>query len=101
MEKVGQNIKYDLAILGGAGLTVNGPVFDTMVSSYLIHSDRTSHGLDHLSEVYLGEKTIKYADLCGTGAKQIPLFSCANRRGGALRLPRRGLHNQNCRTHEK
>ncbi len=71
-EKVGQNLKYDLAILAGAGLTVNGPVFDTMVSSYLIHSDRTSHGLDHLSEVYLGEKTIKYADLCGTGAKQIP-----------------------------
>ncbi|MEE9275791.1 MAG: DNA polymerase I [bacterium] len=77
IEKVGQNIKYDMAVLAGAGLELAGPIFDTMVASYLIHSDRTSHGLDHLSMEYLETPTIKYADLCGKGAKQIPFAEVA------------------------
>ncbi len=71
VEKVGQNIKYDMAVLAQAGVSLEGPLFDTMVSSYLIHSDRVSHGLDHLAQEYLGLTTIKYQDLCGKGAKQI------------------------------
>ncbi|MDA0999907.1 MAG: DNA polymerase I [bacterium] len=71
-EKIGQNIKYDIEVLARAGLKVQEPVFDTMVASYLLHSDRQSHGLDHLADAFLGLQTIKYADLCGKGAKQIP-----------------------------
>ncbi|OGL62323.1 MAG: DNA polymerase I [Candidatus Tectomicrobia bacterium RIFCSPLOWO2_12_FULL_69_37] len=74
-EKVGQNIKYDMAVLAEAGVEVEGPLFDTMVASYLLHSGRTSHGLDHLALEMLGETTIKYEELCGKGAKQIPFSS--------------------------
>ena len=74
IEKIGQNIKYDIAVLKEAGREVRGPLFDTMLASYLLLSSRRSHGMDHLAQEYFGVTTIKYADLCGKGAKQI-LFS--------------------------
>ena len=72
IEKIGQNIKYDIAVLKEAGREVRGPLFDTMLASYLLLSSRRSHGMDHLAQEYFGVTTIKYADLCGKGAKQIP-----------------------------
>ncbi len=72
IEKIGQNIKYDVAVLKQAGHEVCGPLFDTMLASYLLFSGRASHGMDHLAEEFFGIKTIKYADLCGKGAKAIP-----------------------------
>ena len=72
LEKIGQNIKYDIAVLKEAGREVRGPLFDTMLASYLLLSSRRSHGMDHLAQEYFGVTTIKYADLCGKGAKQIP-----------------------------
>ena len=71
-EKIGQNIKYDIAVLKEACREVRGPLFDTMLASYLLLSSRRSHGMDHLAQEYFGVTTIKYADLCGKGAKQIP-----------------------------
>lgn len=72
IEKIGQNIKYDIAVLKEAGYEVRGPLFDTMLASYLLLSSRRSHGMDHLAQEYFGVTTIKYADLCGKGAKEIP-----------------------------
>ena len=72
VEKIGQNIKYDIAVLKQAGYEVHGPLFDTMLASYLLLSSRRSHGMDHLALEYFGVTTIKYADLCGKGAKEIP-----------------------------
>ena len=72
IEKIGQNIKYDIAVLKEADREVRGSLFDTMLASYLLLSSRRSHGMDHLAQEYFGVTTIKYADLCGKGAKQIP-----------------------------
>ncbi len=72
IEKIGQNVKYDVAVLEEAGRAVRGPLFDTMLASYLLFSARPSHGLDHLAQEFFGITTIKYADLCGKGAKEIP-----------------------------
>jgi len=70
-EKIGQNIKYDISVFRENGYEIKGKIFDTMLASYLILSNRTSHGLDHLAEEYFGISTIKYVDICGKGAKQI------------------------------
>ncbi|MEE9240537.1 MAG: DNA polymerase I [bacterium] len=72
LEKIAQNIKYDMGVFSMAGVPVKNPIFDTMLASYLIQSGRTSHGLDNLAMEYLGIATIKFTDLCGKGAKQIP-----------------------------
>ncbi|HEX8561836.1 MAG TPA: DNA polymerase I [Flavobacterium sp.] len=52
IEKVGQNIKYDLKVLYNYGITVNGRLFDTMLAHYLINPDMR-HSMDVLSETYL------------------------------------------------
>ncbi len=52
IEKVGQNVKYDLKILSKYGITIKGPVFDTMLAHYLINPDMR-HNMDVLSETYL------------------------------------------------
>ncbi len=65
--KIGQNLKFDLHSLHRAGFCLRGPVFDTMVASYLLHPDRRSHSLDALSLDYLGYKMIPIKELIGTG----------------------------------
>jgi len=52
IEKVGQNLKYDLEVLANYGITVKGKFFDTMLAHYLINPDMR-HGMDILSETYL------------------------------------------------
>ncbi|MEO8534932.1 MAG: DNA polymerase, partial [Flavobacterium sp.] len=52
IEKIGQNLKYDLKILSNYGVTVKGKLFDTMIAHYLINPDMR-HNMDILSETYL------------------------------------------------
>ena len=53
IEKVGHNLKFDLGVLKWHGVAVRGKLFDTMVAHSLIEPDQR-HGMDYLSEVYLG-----------------------------------------------
>ena len=52
IEKIGQNLKYDLKVLSNYGITVKGKLFDTMIAHYLINPDMR-HNMDILSETYL------------------------------------------------
>ena len=52
IEKIGQNIKYDLKILSNYGVSIKGKLFDTMIAHYLINPDMR-HNMDVLSETYL------------------------------------------------
>jgi DNA polymerase-1 len=52
IEKIGQNIKYDLKILSHYGVQIKGKLFDTMIAHYLINPDMR-HDMDVLSETYL------------------------------------------------
>jgi DNA polymerase-1 len=71
VRKIGQNMKYDLVVMGHYGMTVKGIYFDTMIASYLLNPGRPSHGLDALALDFLNYKTTTYTDLTGTGKKQI------------------------------
>jgi len=68
--KVGQNIKYDMCVLERHGITI-GPVDDTMLLSFVLDAGKHGHGMDELAERYLGQKTIKFSDVAGSGAKQV------------------------------
>jgi DNA polymerase-1 len=69
--KIGQNLKYDLIVLEGAGVKMRGLVFDTMVASYVLDPNRRQHGLDALSVTLLGHKMISYQDVAGKGKSQL------------------------------
>jgi DNA polymerase-1 len=71
IEKVGQNIKYDMLALGRAGVEIDGPITDTMVLSYLLESGERNHNLDQLSQRLLGHTMIPITDLIGKGKKQM------------------------------
>ncbi len=73
VEKLGQNLKYDLLVLRRAGVQLRGIAFDTMVASYVIDPGRREHGLDSLALQFLDHKTITYEELTGKGKAQIPI----------------------------
>ena len=52
IEKIGQNLKYDIKILANYGIEIKGEFFDTMIAHYLINPDMR-HNMDVLSETYL------------------------------------------------
>ena len=68
--KVGQNIKYDMAVFRRHGVEI-GPVDDTMLISFVLDAGKNNHGMDELAELHLGQKTIKFSDVAGSGAKQV------------------------------
>ena len=70
IEKVGQNLKYDMIVLRNAGIELRGIAFDTMVADYLLAPGERSHGMDDLAKRYLNHDTIKIRDLIGAGKTQ-------------------------------
>jgi DNA polymerase I len=70
IRKIGQNLKYDLLILRGQGLNVQGVAMDTMVADYLLEPGGRNHNLDDLAKRYLGHETITINQLIGSGKEQ-------------------------------
>lgn len=68
IEKIGQNIKYDLKILSRYGVQIKGKLFDTMIAHYLINPDMR-HNMDVLSETYLKYSPKSIEDLIGKKGK--------------------------------
>jgi DNA polymerase-1 len=70
IEKVGQNLKYDMVVLRCAGVEVAGAAFDSMVASYLLDAGERNHNLDELAARYLDHQTTKIDELIGSGRNQ-------------------------------
>ena len=68
IEKIGQNVKYDLKILSHYGVQIKGKLFDTMIAHYLINPDMR-HNMDVLSETYLKYSPKSIEDLIGKKGK--------------------------------
>ncbi len=68
--KLGQNLKYDMVVLQGAGIRLAGVRFDTMIASYLLDAGERSHNLDQLASRYLDHTTTKIDTLIGKGKNQ-------------------------------
>ncbi|PRD46901.1 DNA polymerase I [Sphingobacterium haloxyli] len=69
IEKVGQNLKYDILLLSRYGVCVQGRLFDTMIAHYLIDPD-TRHNMDILAENYLGYTPVSITELIGPRGKK-------------------------------
>ena len=82
LTKVGQNLKYDMSVLAQHGITLRGIAFDTMLESYVLDSVASRHDMDSLALNYLGEETIKFADVAGKGATQLTFNQVALEQAG-------------------
>lgn len=67
---VGQNLKYDYLIMQRYGISI-AAFDDTMLLSYVVDAGRSKHGMDALSDRWLGHEPIAFKDIAGTGKKQI------------------------------
>lgn len=71
--KIAQNLKFDYQVLRYYGITIEPPVFDTMIAHYLIEPEQ-SHNLDYLAKAYLNYSPISFEQLTGEKkSKQINL----------------------------
>ena len=68
--KIGQNLKYDMAVLAryDVGLT---PIDDVMLLSFVLDAGLHGHGMDELARLHLEYETIKFADVVGKGKDRI------------------------------
>jgi DNA polymerase-1 len=71
---IGQNIKYDLLVLGRYGIVPANVSFDTMLASYCLDAHQSQHGLDFLALKHLGITKIPTSELIGKGKKQISMW---------------------------
>ena len=68
IEKIGQNLKYDVKVLQNYDIEVKGHLFDTMLAHYLINPDMR-HNMDVLSETYLNYTPVSITELIGKKGK--------------------------------
>src|SRR5688500_4542169 len=78
VRKVGHDLKFDVIVLARHGIILQGLETDTMIASYLVDANRSSHPLEDLALEHTGYKALTEEDVCGRGAKamtfaQIPL----------------------------
>lgn len=69
IEKIGQNIKYDILVLKQYGINVKGKIFDTMLAHYLIEPDMRRRSMDVLAETYLNYSPVSIEELIGKKGK--------------------------------
>ena len=68
--KIGQNMKYDAKIFARHGVDI-APIDDTMLMSYAMNAGLHGHGMNALSERYLGHEPIAIKELIGSGKSQV------------------------------
>ena len=69
IDKIGQNLKFDMLVLRWYGIEVKGRIWDTMIMHYILEPDQR-HGMDYLAESYLGYSPVPIENLLGKGAKK-------------------------------
>ena len=70
IQKVAQNIKYDMSVLANYGIEIKGDIYDTMLAHYLIEPEKR-HNMDAMAMSYLNYEPMSIESLIGKkGVKQ-------------------------------
>src|SRR3954465_299610 len=71
IKKIGHDLKFDAIVLARHGIDLQGLETDTMIASYLVDANRSSHPLEDLALEHTGYKALTEEDVCGRGAKSV------------------------------
>jgi len=77
LEKVGHDLKLDTIVLARHDIVLAGLGCDSMLASYLLDATRPGHSLEAVALEHVGYKALTYEDVCGRGAKAVPLADTA------------------------
>ncbi len=70
INKLGQNLKYDIHVLQNHGIFMRGISDDTLLQSFVLDSTKR-HDMDSMAMRFLNHRTIHFEDIAGKGAKQL------------------------------
>ncbi len=68
--KIGQNLKFDWLMFARRGIEIT-PLEDTMLLSYVLDAGRTGHGMDELSQKWLGHTPVSFKEVAGSGRAMV------------------------------
>ncbi len=68
IEKIGQNIKYDIIVFASYNVHVKGPLFDTMLAQYIVDADARNN-MDIMANAYLDYSPVSITTLIGAKGK--------------------------------
>ena len=71
INKIGHDLKFDAIVLARHGVLMRGLETDTMIASYLVDANRSSHPIEDLALEHTGYKALTEEDVCGRGAKSV------------------------------
>jgi DNA polymerase-1 len=71
IKKIGHDLKFDAILLARHGVDMRGLETDTMLASYLVDANRSSHLLEDLALEHTDYKALTEEDVCGRGAKSV------------------------------
>jgi len=77
IRKTGHDLKQDAILLGTHGIALQGLACDTMLASYVLDATSGGHSLEDVALAHLGYKALTQEDVCGRGAKAVPLTQVA------------------------
>jgi len=69
--KIGHNLKYDLVVLQNVGIEIQGPLYDTLITAWLIDASRSGYSMDAVAMGLLDYECMPISDLIGKGKSQI------------------------------
>jgi DNA polymerase I len=75
--KIAHDAKFDSIVLARHGITLAGLATDTMIASYLLDATRSGHPLEDLALEHTGYKAVREEDVCGKGARAVPIGQLA------------------------
>ncbi len=82
VKKAGHNLRFDIGVMRQAGIRTKGIWFDTLIASFVLQSDRPSHGLKALALDILSHRMTPITDLIGRGKNQITIDKVEIARSG-------------------
>jgi DNA polymerase-1 len=62
IQKIAQNIKYDMSVLANYGIEIKGDIYDTMLAHYLIEPEKR-HNMDAMAMSYLNYEPMSIESL--------------------------------------
>jgi len=68
IEKIGQNIKYDIIVFANYNVQVKGKLFDTMLAQYIVDADARNN-MDIMANAYLDYSPVSITTLIGAKGK--------------------------------
>lgn len=63
--KIGHNLKFDILMLRGEGISVKGKLYDTMLAAYLLNPNKANHSLEDTGIEYLNHRKRPFSETLG------------------------------------